>query len=115
MPAVTLVSPLLLGKQEAWRRFCQKLLEARRDEHQEFCKRLGITKEQVWLAQTPQMDIVIVHLEAEHPERMLPSLIASNHSFDRWFRRQFLDLHGFELAQLSAGMPNELIFAWQTP
>src|ERR1700682_2509124 len=91
MPAVTLVSPLLLGKQEAWRRFCQKLLESRYKEYQELRQRLGITKEPVWLSPTSQGDSVLVHLEAEYPEQVLLHLAASEHPFDRWFRRQLLE------------------------
>src|SRR5947209_6288030 len=40
--------PILPGKQEAWRRFCQELLESRFCEYQESRQRLGITREVTW-------------------------------------------------------------------
>jgi len=51
MPTALMLSPLLLGKQEAWRRFCQKLQESHADEYRAFRRRLGITKAQIWLFQ----------------------------------------------------------------
>ena len=113
MAAIAFVWPILPGRQEAWRRFCQALLGSRLCEYEESRQRLGITKELIWLAQTLQGDMAIMYLEAEHPEQMLPQLAASDLPFDRWLRQQLLELHCLDVTQPKAGLANELIFVWQ--
>ncbi len=112
MTMLTVVLPLLPGKQEAWRQFCQILQGSRRGEYDAWRERMGITKQEVWLSQTSQGDLVRIHLEVEHPERVVTDLTVSPHPFDRWFRQQLLELHGLDLAQLAPASAHELIFAW---
>lgn len=112
MTALTVVLPLLPGKQEAWRRFCQTLRGSRCHEYDACRQRMGIAKEEVWLSQTLQGDLVRIHLEAEHPEQTVADLATSNHPFDRWLRLQLLDLHGFDLIRLAPASAQELIFVW---
>jgi hypothetical protein len=50
--------PLLPGKQEAWRQFCQTLQGSRRQEYGGSLQRMGITKQEVWLSQTAHRDLV---------------------------------------------------------
>jgi hypothetical protein len=111
--AIAFVWPILPGRQEAWRRFCQVLLGSRLCEYEESRQRLGVTKELIWLAQTLQGDMAIMYLEAEHPERVTPQLAASELPFDRWFGGQLLELHGLDVTQLPSGSLSELVFAWQ--
>jgi hypothetical protein len=110
--AMTLVLPILPGKQEAWRRFCQTLLGRRLCQYAESRGRLGITKELIWLAQTPQGDLAVVYLEAPHPEHVLVQLGASDLPFDRWLRKQWQELHGLDLTQPPLGPENELVLVW---
>lgn len=115
MAIVAFISPILPGKQEAWRRFCQKLLGSRRCEYEESCKRLGITKELAWLQSTQgayQGDLAIVYLEVEHPEQLVRQLGTSGHPFDRWFRQQLLELYGLDLTHPPQCQRNELVFSW---
>jgi hypothetical protein len=56
---------------------------------------------------------VIVSLEAEHSEQVLPQLVASDLPFDRWFRQQLLELHGLDVTQALSRPPVELVFIWQ--
>jgi hypothetical protein len=113
MTALTVVLPLLPGKQEAWRRFCQVLQGSRRCEYGAWREQMGITQEEAWLSQTAQGDLVRVHLQAEHPEHALADLATSRRPFDRWFRQQVLELHGLDLALLVPASAHELIFDWQ--
>jgi hypothetical protein len=116
--AIAFVWPILPGRQEAWRRFCQVLMGSRLSEYEESRQRLGIRKELAWLhhfTQALQGEIVVVYLEAEHPERVVAQLAASDLPFDCWFRKQLLELHGLDLAQPPSGPTTELVFVWQTP
>jgi len=105
--------PILPGKQEAWRRFCQELQESRYWEYEESRLRLGITKEVTWFAQAVQGEIAIVWLEAEYPERLFLGLAASDLPFDGWLRQQLLELHGLDVTKLPHDPTHELIFTWQ--
>jgi hypothetical protein len=116
MVSLVCVLPILPGKQEEWRRFCQVLQGSRRCQYEESRQRLGITKELAWLhapPQPPQGEIVVVCLEAEHPQQVLSQLAASDLSFDRWFRQQLLELHGLDVTQAPPGLANELVFVWK--
>ncbi len=108
------VLPILPGKQEAWRRFCQELLESRRCEYEESRRCLGITKEAQWLTRVAQGEMAIVYLEVEHPELVFPTLAASPLPFDHWFRQKMRELHGFDVAVPPPWLSNELIYVWQT-
>jgi hypothetical protein len=112
MTMLTVVLPLLPGKQEAWRQFCQILQGSRRGEYEAWRERMGITKQEVWLSQTWQVDLVRIHLEVEQPERVVTDLSVSPHVFERWLRQQLLELHGLDLARLASASAHELIFAW---
>ena len=115
MIATTFVWPILPGKQEAWRRFCQMLVGRHINEYMESRRRLGITKELIWLAQMPQSDLAIVYLEAQHPIDVLVLLGASSFPFDRWLHKQLLELHGLNLAQPRSHPASELVLVWQAP
>ena len=115
MRATTYVWPILPGKQEAWRRYCQVLVGRFSREYAESRRQLGIKREQIWLAQTLHSDLAIVYLEAQHPEDLLVQLDASDLPFDRWLRKQLLELHGLNLAQPRLYPVSELILAWQAP
>lgn len=111
--ALSYIFQILPGKQEAWRRFCQEMEGTRRGEYELSRQRLGITKECIWFAQIPQGEMAIVYLEMEHPELVIAQLATSSLPFDRWFRSQLLDLHGFDVSQLLSKPCSEVIFLWQ--
>ena len=115
MASLRLVLPILPGKEEAWRRLYQELPGSRRPEYEESRRRLGITRECVWVAQILQGEIAIVHLEAEEPEQVILQLAASDLPFDRWFRQQLQEVHGLDVTQPKVVAPStEVIFDWQT-
>ncbi len=78
---------------------------------EEFQLRVGITKQEVWLQQTPNGDMSIVHLEAGDPGRLFQELDSSDKPFDRWYAQQLKEIHGVDPSQSLP--PNELITEWQ--
>ena len=113
MAVLAFALPILPGKQEAWRRFCQELLESRKCEYEESRRRLSISKEVTWFAQTAQGDTAIICMEADHPELVFSTLSASDLPFDDWLRQQLVELHGLEVVKRPRGLTCELIFSWQ--
>jgi len=104
--------PILPGKSEVWRRCLQELQGSRRSEYAGFRQRLGITRELVYLQQMPPREIVIVHLEVDDPEQVISHLATAEFSFDRWFKRQVLEILGLDLSRPLLEASKELIFTW---
>ncbi len=93
----------------------QEMLGSRQSEHEESRRRLGITRELVWLVQTRQEDTAITYMEADDPLRVLTKLAASNLPFDRWFREQIREFYGFDLAQSPLKLLSEQVLEWRLP
>ncbi len=119
MPGIILTFPIVAGKVEAWRRFCQKLAGSQRQMYETSRHRLGITRERLALVETDFGSASVTTIEALDVDRALGQIIASNLPFDRWYREQVQTLHGINLAgydqflQQTPLPPNqELIFEW---
>ena len=119
MPGIILTFPIVSGKVEAWRRFCQELSGSRRQSYEASRLRLGITRERLALVDTAFGSAAVTTLEALDIDRALGQIIASKLPFDRWYRAQVRDLHGINLAgyeqflqQAPLPVNQELIFEW---
>jgi len=99
MRAITFTLPLLPGQQEAWRRCLQEMLDVYRTDYEALRHRLGVRRLVLWLTETPYGDTVIVQIEAEELEALLPNLTASDLPLVSFLRQRVLELHGFDLTQ----------------
>jgi hypothetical protein len=59
----------------------------------------GITREAVWIQQTPGGDFAVVYLEADDLQAAFAGLGSSQEPFDRWFRDVIREVHGIDLAE----------------
>jgi hypothetical protein len=98
MSGIVLTFPILAGKVEAWRRFCQELADSRRQPYVASRKRLAITRERMALVETAYGSTAVTTLEASDIDRTLGAIIASDLPFDVWYREQLLEIHGINLA-----------------
>ena len=73
----------------------------RQSDHRASRARHGLTREAVWIQQTPSGDLAIVLLESDDLTRSLYGVATSEDPFDVWFRAHVLAVHGIDLA---AGM-----------
>jgi hypothetical protein len=119
MPGIILTFPIVAGKVEAWRRFCQELAGSRRQTYEASRQRLGITRERLVLVETAFGSAAVTTLEAPDMDRALGQIIASNLPFDRWYREQVQELYGINLVgyeqflhQTPLPPHQELIFEW---
>jgi hypothetical protein len=103
------VVPIQSGMTERDREFAAELNGPRKAEFEASRARLGITREQVWLQETPQITFAVVYLEAENIERALMGLATSQEPFDQWWHEQIKAIHGIDLTQPPPGPPNEQI------
>lgn len=97
MSGIVLTFPILDGKVEAWRRFCQELSGSRRKMYEESRERLGITREQLALVETSFGSMAITTLEGPQVALSLGQIIASSLLFDVWYRERLQELHGVNL------------------
>ena len=65
--------------------------------YEESRKRLGITREAVWIQATPAGDVAVVYVESDDVEVAYKDMAVSQEPFDRWFREHVLDVHGIDL------------------
>jgi hypothetical protein len=119
MPGIVLTFPIINGKTEAWRRFCQELSGSRRQMYETSRRRLGITRERLALIETAFGSTAVTTLEAPDVDRALGQIIISKLPFDRWYREQMQELYGINLVgyeqflQQTPLPPNqELTFEW---
>jgi hypothetical protein len=113
MPAVTFTAPIPPNREEEWRRFVQEVAEEHLREYEALRRRLGVRNESVWLARTKEGQMAVVYLEAVDPERILPTLAASEEPFDMWFRERLLEYHGRDLVLTPGRVTGKLIFSYQ--
>ena len=121
VPGIVLTFPILAGKIESWRRFCQELSSSRLKAYEASRRRLGITCERMALLETAFGSAATTTLEAPDIGFVLGQLISSNVPFDRWYRERLEEMHGISLAgyekfaQPQAPIQlHELLFVWTT-
>ena len=119
MSGIVLTFPILAGKVEAWRRFCQELYGFRRKPYEASRQRMGITRERLALVDTAFGATAVTTLEAPDVAQALGQIIASELPFDVWYRTRLQELHGVNLAgyeQFAQRTPipdnQELLFEW---
>ena len=119
MSGIVLAFPLLAGKAEAWRRFCQELAGSRQQPYESSRHRLGITSERLALVETAFGSTAVITLEASSVDQALGEIISSELPFDRWYREKLLELHGINLSgyeQFAQPAPlpqdQEVYFEW---
>ena len=120
-PGIVLTFPLLSGKVEAWRRFCQELAGSRRIVYTLSRHRLGVTREQMTLRESPLGSVATTTLEAPDLARVLGELMLSTLPFESWYRERLQDLHGIQLTGYTPYptaaeliQAREMLFDWRT-
>jgi hypothetical protein len=122
MSGIVLTLPIVAGKVEAWRRFCQEMSGSRGAEHEASRRGQGFTSERLTLVETPYGAEAITAFEAHEMGSAVEQLLTSNQPFDRWYRNQIQILHGISLTgyeQFSQSPPllenQEMLFEWMLP
>ena len=98
MSGIVLTLPIIAGKVEAWRRFCQELSGSRLQMYIASRRRLGITAERMALIESDFGAAAVTTMEAPDIAKVFNRLISSDLPFDRWYRDRLQELHGVNLA-----------------
>ena len=110
MAQLAIALPCLPGGAEKLRQVAAACAGERKDEFEEFHRRVGLDAEHWYLQTTPDGVLCLVVLEGD-PVGAIGKLGASDHPFDRWFRDQVKAVHGVDFAQPLPGPPPEPIFS----
>jgi len=119
MSGVVLTFPILVGKVEAWRRFCQELSGSQLQMYLSSRRRLGITHERMELVENEYGAMAVTTLEAPDIAQALGQIISSHLPFDIWYRRRLQELYGVNLTgyekflqPMTISSNQELLFEW---
>jgi hypothetical protein len=85
-PGLGFCAPFAPGKTEDGRRFGNEAFVNRRDEHTESRRKLGLSKEIVFLNRTPNGDVAVVYLEGDDPAAGNRQFAQSRDAYDVWFK-----------------------------
>jgi hypothetical protein len=96
----------------ALRAFGEECKGAKKSEYVESRKRFGITKERVFLAETPMGHMILVYSEGVNAGFQLARFDASSHAFDKHFMETMQKASGVEFSKRPAGPPPHLTFEW---
>ena len=100
MQSVAFAVPILPGQTEADRSAMRSVADGEnREAHDSSRRRHGISRESVWIQQTPGGDVAVVYLEADDLQAAFAGIGSSQEPFDTWFRDIIRDIHGIDLAQ----------------
>ena len=104
-------APMKPGATEDARKFAREAYETRRKEMDESRLAQGLTREEVYLNQTPG-DVIVVYLEGEDPNEGNRRFAVSQTPYDRWFKDRCKEIFP---AYVNFDQPvpaNEEVFAW---
>ncbi len=101
------------GTQERWRRLCQDVAELRRDRFAASCQQAGITQVQVRLLQLLPSELLLITVQTQEPHQTLAALASSESQFNHWLRGQLQVLLGWNVQEVLADPPYDLIFTWE--
>lgn len=102
----------LVKNVDALRRFVSEVNGAKQGEFADSRKRLGITKERVFLGQTPMGPAVYAYTEGLNAGFAMARMRSSTLPFDKYFLETMTTITGRNLADLPAGPPPHLAFEW---
>jgi hypothetical protein len=98
--AIAFAAPLLPGKTETDREALLSFSQGeRKADYEASRERAGITRESVWIQNTPGGDVAVVVIEAPDIQAAMGALATSDEPFDAWFREHIQDVHGMDLAE----------------
>ena len=98
MSCIVLTFPILPGKEESWRWFCQEISSSQLQMYLSSRRSMGITHERLVLVKNAFGSSSMITLEAPDIAQAFGRIIDSHLPFDVWYRERIQELHGINLA-----------------
>ena len=113
MEQLQIVYLLRPGTQERWRRLWQEVAELRQEQFASLCQQAGITQVQVRLLQLCHSELLVVNAQMPEPQQAREALASSKSLFAHWLREQVQGLLAWDVQQVLADSPADLLFTWE--
>ena len=97
------VAPIVEGKLEAWKDWMADLKGSKHHDFEEFNKRFGLTRHDIWLAETPDGAVAVVLHEGPGADEFMQKVGEAKNGFDMEMRRHIEDFHNMRLDQPPPG------------
>lgn len=95
MATYAFMSKLLPGKLQTWMHYVREMKTTYKSDMEASRVRLGVTKEEVWLQQSPEGACAVIYWEAADIGMVFQQLMMSEEPFDKWYRdRILIEVHG---------------------
>ena len=91
------VAPILEGKLEDWKKWTSGFTGSNKVEFADFNKRYGLTRNDVWLTQTPGGPTAVVLLEGSGSDTFMQKVGHSENPYDKSFVKAIEGFHGMDL------------------
>lgn len=114
MDQVCLALPILPGKSDSARAFQAELDGPRESDYDISERRIGITKEVWYIAQTPAGDLLVAYIESADFNKAFSMFVQSRDDFDLWFKERLADATGVDLNDPPALALPELVSSYET-
>ena len=101
------------GTQERWRRLCQNVAELRQEQFAAECQQAGITQVRVRLLQLRHSELLLVSVQMQEPQQTREALASSRSPLAHWLREQVQGLLGWDVKEVLADPPADLLFIWE--
>ena len=110
MSVYAFVTPIAKGKTAKWKAYVKEMTGPKGKELKASRKKLGMTKEEVWLQKTPMGDFAVVYWEARDIGKVFSGLLKSTDPFDKWFRDKVLgEIHGMKASDPMPPMNEQVL------
>ena len=90
----------------------RELEDKRKPDYDRSERRIGVTKQVWYLANTPVGNQFVAYVEAEDFAGALPLFPGSQEEFDLWFKRRLADSAGLDLTTPPSGPMPELVSSY---
>lgn len=101
-------APIPAGQEEAFNELVAEIAGARAEAHEKAYAELGVTKEQVWLQETPEGSMAVVYSEGTDLGELAAREAASEDPHIVWFMGRLAEVVGYDPAEPPP--VNELVF-----
>ena len=99
------IAPILEGKLEDWKNWTSAFAGSKKSEFEALNKRYGLTRHDVWHAETPGGHVAVVLHEGPGSETFMQKLGQSEDPFDKLMAKSIQDFHGMDLKSPPPGPP----------
>ena len=105
-----MIVPIKENKVESWRKWCKSLDAENKSGWDEMNNRYGLSRHDVWLAETPSGPAAVVLHEGPGADSFMEKLGQSDDKFDTWLKENIGDFHGMDFDAPPPGpMPERII------